>query len=278
MEFTDLQEKAFDGNFNNPEQANISEFEYFAIKDIFGSAKSRAAVKENISTSVKKVSNAAVKPLEKVPGLSKLVGTEKSRSIVSGKIQSAVKTIGMAPMRAAFLGLLRINAFNIAYALKKQKDSKTANWNTIRNTKWAKFGGNRTELDSVVDKGSKVKAPLGLKFKKTKGADGSDYLEVSGETAALIASAAPIVVAIMSALGKNSDVQMDQASANDIAAQAAAESASTAEAQAVQDQINAEIPESEISDTENNMFKYILIGTGVLAVIGLTIWLIKRKK
>lgn len=138
------------------------------------------------------------------------------------KVVQKAKTLTLAPARGAMQALLRMNAFGMASDIKKIKDSASKGvkadkdrYDKIRNT-WYKFGGNRTTFDKTIDLGSKVKAKK-LKFGKKKGADGSDQYEIMVEnqnfsvvgTAAAIASATPIIIAIIGAMGKKPSAMED---------------------------------------------------------------------
>lgn len=240
------------------------------ISKLIGTKKSRAVVAEKLKkaspiTAVKEVA-------------SKVVGTKESRAVVAGKVKSAVKTVGMAPSRSAFLGILAINGFGLATDLKKEKDGKTAKWKTIRDTKWAKWGGNRTELDKTVDNGSKRKA-LKLSFKK--GADGTEetYFNVAGETVALITASVPLLVAVFAAIGKKPDENVDAKTLTDLDTEAKSQAATTEAAQKEQDVINATTPESEVSDSESPLKMWLWIGGGlvVAALAGFFIYRAAKK-
>lgn len=67
------------------------------------------------------------------------------------KLVHAIKTVGMAPVRAAYEILIRTNAFNIGvalYALKKKYPDKYEQFRS----RWYSWGGNRTHLDELVER------------------------------------------------------------------------------------------------------------------------------
>jgi hypothetical protein len=273
------------------------------LSKIVGTKKSRKAAISKVPVvklaskivGTKKSRQAAISKVPVVKLASKIVGTEKSRGIVKEKVKSAVKTVGLAPSRAALLGILAINGFGLASDLNKEKKAKSAKWDKMRNEKWPKWGGNRTQLDKTVENGAKRKA-LKLSLKKNKGASGIDsyelvydpkqaqkngmdtYKNVAGETVAMITAAAPILVAVFSLLGKKQDANLDAETEAALAAEAATQSAEMTAAQAEQDEINAITPESERLDAiDSSISKWLWIGGGIL-VTGILLWIIFKPK
>ncbi len=123
---------------------------------------------------------------------------EQANTLAQSKAFQMAKTATLSPIRVSYLGLLRINALGYASDLKKFKDTDPARYKKARDT-WYKLGGNRTNFDEVVVKGSKEK-PVATFLKK--GADGSDmYPTGVDEILAMIATAAPAIAAIAKAVG-----------------------------------------------------------------------------
>jgi hypothetical protein len=124
------------------------------------------------------------------------------------KALQLVKTGSLAPVRVAFLGLLRLNVFGMASDLmpcqaewkkrlaNQSYDSNLSNrYINVRNL-WYKYGGARGDFDDVVAAGSKMKALLGVDGQEP------DKLNAVGEVAAMIASATPLIVAVINMVGK----------------------------------------------------------------------------
>ena len=210
------------------------------------------------------------------------------------KAGQKLKTASLAPQRGAYLFVLRENIFGGASHLKSRDPKKYA----AARDAWYKFGGNRTEFDKVVAKGAKKK-PIMFGFKQKKGADGiyygiegindANFLNVAGyddaAIAATVASATPIIVSVVKAAGKPKE--MDDSSANEIAATAAAKATETQKGldeQAAITKANGGIePDAEGKDSMGNsttgmpMWGWVAIGVGVTAIIGgLIYWKTKK--
>jgi hypothetical protein len=113
-----------------------------------------------------------------------------------------VKKISLAPVRNAFLGLLRLNARGLATKLMKaigKDESKTKKF-------WEKLGGNFSKLKSAAQKGSTKKPLLGAKADKKGSINGANqvvYYDHMGEAhigslaavGTFLAAAAPALVA-----------------------------------------------------------------------------------
>ena len=102
-----------------------------------------------------------------------------------------LKTGVLAPSRGAFLGLLVINAFDLTGRLAKVKEENEQAYARFL-FKWYKTGGNRTELDRIIEKNKDKKAfpPFG----KWANASGVNFSATGvEEVTALMAEAAPYV-------------------------------------------------------------------------------------
>jgi LPXTG-motif cell wall-anchored protein len=229
----------------------------------------------------------------KIAAARETTGTKLGKFL--GKVGVVAKKGGLAPQRAAFLVLLKMNAFGLAKKIAKSKQSEAAKYKTLED-KWYRWGGDRKKLGAAVEVGNKKK-PLLIKWKKSKGADGtntdefifnldawnanaeSDWMNVAGETAALIASAVPLIIGVLQALGKDkADEDLDAETLNSLKDDAASQSADMNELQKEQDEINKDTPENERdSATGSKITKWLIIGGGILFAAGL-IWYFTRKK
>lgn len=130
-------------------------------------------------------------------------------------IDQKVKTVTLAPVRGAFLGLVRINFFALASRLYPGLLSQTeavakgltpsqwqAYYNSTQNVlnTWYKWGGNRTEFKNVVLAGKDVKVIIGKKSDP-----GIKGIGVAAESsvAAIITAATPLLVTIIPLLLKD---------------------------------------------------------------------------
>lgn len=108
------------------------------------------------------------------------------------------KRIALAPARAAFLSVVLLNfrglATKLAAALKKNPDRTKKLWN--------KLGGNFNKFSDAINKGAQKKRILGI----------DESIEGIGSVAALAATAAPILVAVVKFL-KGEGIQDEDSSA-----------------------------------------------------------------
>lgn len=137
------------------------------------------------------------------------------------RIKSKGKTALLAPVRIAFLGLVRLNVFGMADLMHVVNDPRMSpakkakakpQIDKLYNTWYSKFGGNRTSLRKVVEKGAKerpfgFKLPIVKKFKfvqKLKEAGSIGKLDnrpiglglTGAEVLAAISSATPVILAL----------------------------------------------------------------------------------
>lgn len=114
----------------------------------------------------------------------------------SGKASTG-KKVALAPGRAAFLELIKLNGRGIARKLSKvSKEALTA--------KWKKLGGNPDKLFKEIETG-KTKKPLLGESKKNKALG---YVSPIGEPstiAAILVAAAPVLLAVSQLLPKGQD-------------------------------------------------------------------------
>jgi LPXTG-motif cell wall-anchored protein len=208
------------------------------------------------------------------------------------KVGQKLKTLNLAPIRGAYLGILKINLLGAASQLQEHKVAADKGskpdidkWKKVTDM-WYKMGGNRTQFAKTVESGSKKKALL-----KKKGADGQDewgYMDgpyadgsegewknVAGEGAALLTAAAAVITSVKKILGK-SPSGMDPESQKAVDTEAS--KTDTEFQEAVQAGPNASIPEDKRQDeTGMSMKTWALIGGGVAAA-GLVLWLLLRKR
>lgn len=108
----------------------------------------------------------------------------KGAKNVAKEAGKAVKKFGLAIPRNAFLSLVRLNvrglATNLAYNLEHNRSALLS--------KWQKFGGKSSALINSVSGGKKKKRIFGI--------DGGGLGDLGSGTAALIASAAPILIGL----------------------------------------------------------------------------------
>lgn len=130
-------------------------------------------------------------------------------------VDQKIKTVTLAPVRGAFLALVRINFFAIASRLYPgllpqaeavAKGLTPSQWQGYYNSTqnvfntWYKWGGNRTELKNVILAGKDVKVIIGKK--SDPGIKGIGVVAES-TTAAIIAAATPLILAILPLLLKD---------------------------------------------------------------------------
>lgn len=122
----------------------------------------------------------------------------------TGAAAGAAKTAGLALPRLAFLGLIDLNVLNLAYALNqarnKGKESKLA-------AVWKKFGGDPSKLWGAVNKG-KGRKPIAKGLGPKVSGIGAEPVTMATVTTA-IATATPIIIAIVSAL-KSEGVKIEE--------------------------------------------------------------------
>jgi len=105
----------------------------------------------------------------------------------SGKASGA-KKVALAPGRAAFLELVRLNVRGLAHKLSKLTPDKAT-------AKWKKLGGNPTKLLNAITIGKKKKPLLG-ESKKSRGVKGvDDGIGIAPAVAAVLVAAGPVLVA-----------------------------------------------------------------------------------
>jgi hypothetical protein len=125
------------------------------------------------------------------------------------KLTQGTKTVAVAPTRGAFLVLVQLNFLALATLLYFAKTKHPDKYNEIRN-KWYAWGGNRTELDRVVEKGAK-NHPIGTNVPVLKNLEYVKNLRssgmISGFNRAYIgadpvteSTAAPFIIAISGVL------------------------------------------------------------------------------
>jgi hypothetical protein len=259
------------------------------LSRIIGTKESRQATLGRIASipsrivGTKASRQASAKRILEAPAktISRVIGTPQSRAETNKRWASAARTIGLAPSRGALLSLIRLNVFGLATDLKKEMDANSSKWDTVRNKKWTKWGGNRTELEKTIKKGAKKKA-LRIKFWKNNTADGSldgtwvgtsDYLNAAGEVAAFLTAAAGLLVPLLGTINKKLDTDTQE----EITKQAELQKEILENEQAVQDLINENTTEDQRT-SQDDMTPYYIAG-GSLVLLGLgAYWYISTRK
>jgi hypothetical protein len=198
---------------------------------------------------------------------------------VGQKAVQKFKTLNLAPMRGAYLGLVAINMFGLASQAQKIKDeADKGNKDAIKKWKrgtdtWYKMGGNRTKFTDAIKKGSKKKALL----KARKNADGTWENVAGADDAALIIAAASAVAAICKAFGgkpkemtEGDQKPIDEAAAKNEAALQAG----------IQAEAEANIPESERDSGIGGMSNktWYIVGASAVGLAVLGFFLLRKKK
>jgi hypothetical protein len=104
---------------------------------------------------------------------------------VGSKVKTAVKKGSLAPMRGAFLGLVKLNAFGLAGRLNNGRKTDNAKYQKF----WTNLGGSVKALDIAVTIGAKKKPLLA---KKNKGVG----VVAAGTLATAVALATPIIIIV----------------------------------------------------------------------------------
>lgn len=155
-------------------------------------AVSFSSIAKNIKNATASASNVVKKAASQIPA-------------AADKITQSMKTLGLAPSRNAFLALVELNVHGFATDLKKVVNSKGMDGLKF----WYDLGGDRTALENSINRGAEKKKIFGVNEEnasynelfKGYSADGVIGVEPTS-TATLLASAAPIVVAVVAFLKK----------------------------------------------------------------------------
>ena len=147
-----------------------------------------------IKAAIKKATGAvkaAVSPQQQAQSSAPKRLKDKLKGLVKKTIQGG-KKVGFAPARAAFLGLLELNLKGLATKLSaaaKQDNSKLVNI-------WKKVGGDPSQLQKHVEKGSKRKSIGDVEEIEGIGA------VTAAAAATAVAAAAPIIILFVDMLKK----------------------------------------------------------------------------
>jgi hypothetical protein len=131
------------------------------------------------------------------------IGRRKKRGGKGNIFQRAArgaKTVALAPVRNAFLGVVELNLFGYASRIKKANQSKMQKF-------WEGFGGDFSKLTASVNRGSKKKAILSKRG--INGLDDNIEIGAAPSAAAILAAAAPILAAISKILGREPAPKFD---------------------------------------------------------------------
>ena len=223
--------------------------------------------------------------------IQKLPPAVKKAVDTAGKVANVGVKITIAPMRAAFLGLVRLNALGVAENLEKaiRKDrNKVMNW-------WKDFGGDFNELLNITNLGIKAGTPG-----KAQKLTGNMGLVVATTTAVATATAVPITTSLV-ALLKNIGVEAVKGSADALAnagkdaltnalnkgqslpgvtpalviEQPKPESTANALPKPTADKTTDDVPPAVTDDTKKSNMPLIL---GGIAVLGLGAYFLMKKK
>lgn len=149
-------------------------------------------IASNVKKAAVKASDTVKKAAAQVPAAAK-------------KVVQKTATVGLAPARAAFTGLVLLNVRGLATDLKKVFDKKGREgfqW-------WADMGGNRDSLIAEVKKGAAKKRIMGVKeeeaaFQEVYGGYSGDgvYIGEPVTVASALAAAAPILIKVTDVIKK----------------------------------------------------------------------------
>jgi hypothetical protein len=147
---------------------------------------------KNVKNAAAKASNTVKKAAAQIPAAAK-------------KVVQKTATLGLAPARAAFTGLVALNVRGLATDLKKVFDKKGREgfqW-------WADLGGNRDDLLKVVNNNASKKRLLGVEeenaaFNEIYGGYSGDgvYIGEPVTLAASLAAASPILIKVADVIKK----------------------------------------------------------------------------
>jgi hypothetical protein len=185
--------------------------------------------------------------------------------------KGGAKTLALAPLRASFLALVKINLKNIARKLKEatEKDPQK-----IKNF-WEKWGGNFDQLKQTIAEGS-TKKMIGYVTDDDLYSVQHSTDEIGAVTAAAITTAAPIVLAVLglikSIIGDKREKELGDTS--DLQKEAEKTTTTTDPDQVAEDKgagAGAETTSTTFGMSTNTM---LMIGAGAVALL----LLMKKKK
>jgi hypothetical protein len=236
------------------------------------------------------ITDMKVQYLTGLPMENEYIGKKKGRvKAFFKKAGSAAKKVTLAPVRNAFLGLVRLNARGLAKKLNiaLQKDSSTTK------AFWEKLGGKFDSLQNAINAG-KGKKPLAGESKKNKALKGVGFYYADTEEAyigeynlygeqigavavasvvALLAAATPALIAV-SRLFKKNNIPEDEEDGGEVVTAEEEESSEKLPAG-----FEAADPETGSGSGLNLGFKPspIMIG-GIVGGLALIYFLTKKKK
>jgi hypothetical protein len=126
-------------------------------------------------------------------GLPVMINSPENEFIGRGRFLQGVKKVTLAPGRGAFLTLVNLNFRGFASRLSKVKNPAKLK------DLWNKLGGNFDKLQNAIRKGATKRPLFGG---RVNGFEDGQYIGIDPATAAAIAAAAPIVLAVVNFLKK----------------------------------------------------------------------------
>lgn len=189
------------------------------------------------------------------------------------------KEATLAPTRAAYLGLLKLNAFGMSTKLANMKKLATTKPNLAKAyddilTHWVKFGGDKNIFEHNVDLGKTRKELLVRASKQVKllKFEGEGFSNVVGETAALVTAATPITIYVVKTLTDHKDdlgpLAMNPADQAAMIAQANAVGIDPTETAQAKAQLELQKGTDSEKNKKSNMLYYIIGGTILVGILG----------
>lgn len=127
-------------------------------------------------------------------GLPVMINSPEDEYIGKGKFFQGVKKVALLPARGAFLGIVQLNVRGFASRMAKIKNPAKLK------DLWTKLGGDFNKLQDAIRKGASKKPLFGGRVNGFE--DGEFIGAIDPATATAIATAAPIILAVVNLLKK----------------------------------------------------------------------------
>jgi hypothetical protein len=199
-----------------------------------------------------------------------------------GKAGQAVKKVGLAPVRGAFLVLVKLNVFALASKLALIEEKKESNAQVKKAyyriaALWIKNGGKKNEIFRVAQS-AKSKKPIAGKVPKSKGFDGTYSVTGVEEAAAATATATPILVPILGAITAVAGVIGGLATSGEGDQQFLQDEAANIQTTMTDSEAQKIVKDDDEEQKKKNKKTMIVLGVGLAAAVGLYFVFKSKKK